>query len=206
MNHLNEYREIRKLHQEISDKMFEYYMANEKKYQEQLSGNLKESYEKGWNVQGFNVNFIDSTQNHTYFDLLFYKNFETKCISETFLEKKKVRSEKKVTLVNAMLNSVCSLYKVVEVKQEECVVVLENVFTAEKITITDERLGLNEKIKDKLLFLRIITYKGINFLSGLTYVFDKNDSDVRKWIKKHKKHRIEPARVILELYKIYYKL
>ncbi|MEG2550116.1 MAG: hypothetical protein RSA06_04725, partial [Erysipelotrichaceae bacterium] len=198
------YRKLRAFHQEIQDKMGEYFMnnVNPDKIFDYLSEdkyifNFLESQEK----VRFDIEI--GYQRFAFMDLQLYKHTNHAGVCEIFLDKKKVRSERKIAFIKGELESVPALYSIIKIDDDRLHVTVENVLTRKRTTICDEKLCFNENLDTKYLFMRILTFEGISFQTGLNFTFSKKDPKIINWIKKSRKH-YRPTLQMLELY-MYYK-
>lgn len=198
---LKQYHQTRKLHQQIIDKMSDFFND----YQDACEEIVNQGFNQYDLDCEISFNYDDGLQRNVFGDFFIYPHFNDS-LSELFLREKKVRSEANKAMIQAMIDSKLGLYQVKDIDEEDCNVFLENVLTGEKITIVDERMALlNKKDMIQLLCLRVITYKGLSFQTGLCIGFEKNDPTIRKWIKKHKKHKVKTD-FLLEIYLYYCEL
>lgn len=194
--HIKKYHKTRELHQEIIDKMCKYH----DEHFEECDKIMKDGF-KGY-MKNICFDMRDNLDEKIFMDLLMHPYFEDS-LCELFLRKKKVRSEKNISMIQAMIDSSISVYKVVDVDRLNCYVTLEDVLTSKKVTIVDERLSIVGGNLNAVFFvMRIITWEGISFQTGTTMAFNKNDPRIRKWIKRNKK-RHQPMQQLLELHEIY---
>ena len=194
--HVKKYHQARKLHQEIADRMSEYF----RDYNEECNKILDDGFSQMQRDVCFN--FDDKMQVHLLYDFLIYPHFNT-CLCEVFLKKKKVRSEKNLSMIHAMLESQPALYQVKNLEPEEFTAELENLMTGKRITIVDERMSIMNKPETMgFFYLRIITWNGISFQTGMGFPFEKSDGEIRRWIKRNK-NRNRVNEQILDLYEMY---
>lgn len=194
---LHDYRRARKLHQELCTKMNQEYNAAYEHYDEQLKLNFCRS-----GVQDVCLDFHDSMHLQFFFDMLIYKYFDTECLCECFLKGKRVRAAEKKELIENMLDSFTSIFKIKEVVEEKCYVILEDVFTGKQYKLVDEKLPLNGNILNNFCYMRIIRFKDFYFQTGLLVKFLNHDTELHKFIKKQK-GRKRPLQMHLKMLAFY---
>lgn len=62
---------------------------------------------------------------------------------------------------------------------------MKNVLNNNEYCFTDIGLSSNLFNDNVYIYIRIITYHGISFGTGLNLAFDKNDEFIQKWIKEN---------------------
>ena len=71
-------------------------------------------------------------------ELFIYKNYPTLVsVTEVYLQKHKFRKEEKIKMLNSMMNSYASLFKIVDIDSKNGYVIYEDVFTKQKFKIID---------------------------------------------------------------------
>ena len=90
----------------------------------------------------------------------------------------------KVEFLHSMLNSVAGLFEVTKIEQSEGYVCLKEVFTGIEHRIIDIAMSGLQNSDDYYIYLRVITYNGISFGTGLNFTFKKNDPFIRQYIKR----------------------
>lgn len=183
-SHIKEYKKIRKLHGEIMESMMNYF------YNNNFELKVEHNIENIGNINRYNINskFDTSTELgiQAMANILVYKNArDINCITEEFIKNKKYRVQEKIDFLESMLNSEAGLFEITETDRKEGHVYLKNVLNNNEYCITD--IGLSSNLSnDKLyMYMRIITYHGISFGTGLNLAFDKNDKFIQKWIKEN---------------------
>lgn len=189
------YRQARAQHLLIEDKMDDYYADHENECIEILKQGLSK----------YNVSFdlSDQMQIRVYFDFLVYPHFKEN-LCDLFLRKRKVRSEKNISMIKAMKESKVGLFRIKQIDPANYQVQLEDMLTGETTTIHDERMSIlhANTPNTSLIMLRIITWDTISFQTGMGLLFDADDKDIRRWIKRNKNH-YQMTEQMVELYRIY---
>jgi hypothetical protein len=192
--HIKEYKKIRRMHSEIVDSMADYYENDkfeqkiEKPYQsdtDQAHKNRKAAK----TVLLYDLEFdMESDRSvHAFYDRLIYKVFpNVNCITEEYIQSHRYRKPEKVELLQCMLASRLGLFEVVSKDSTEGYVHLRDVLNGQEYTLTDIGLSGDFGSDDFLIYTRIITYRGVSFGTGLSLTFDKNDSFIKSFIKRHK--------------------
>lgn len=206
--HIKEYKKIRKLHGEITDSMATYYENG--KFQLQVTKPNIDKNEQSNIVRLIDVDFDPNTQvgSQGMANMVIYKNSSTtKCITEEFLEKNRFRKEEKIELLKSMLDSRAGLFEVTKTEPTEGYAYLKDVLTGSEFKITDIGLSGSPNYKSFYNYMRIITYNGVSFGTGLNLIFTKDDPFIQNWIKEHKKKYIDGEETVrfLELYNKYSK-
>ena len=109
-----------------------------------------------------------------------------KITSKVDLHKPKGKPEK-IEMLNSMLNSVAGLFEITNTNRELGEVYLRNVFTKKEYCVTDIGLSSNFNNETFYMYMRIITYDGISFGTGLNLIFNKKDKFICNWIKENLK-------------------
>jgi hypothetical protein len=65
---------------------------------------------------------------------------------------------------------------------------LKEVFTGEEYKITDTGLSGNKNHGDSYIYMRVITYQGVSFGTGLSLMFEKTDPFIIDFIKREQKN------------------
>lgn len=194
--HIKKYKEARKLHQEIADSMSKYFRENEEECFDIVKHNLMNKF----NTE---IDFQEDIDIKVFMDILVHPYSED-CLCNIFLKKHKVRTEKKIKMIEAMKSSTFSVYKVIDTDMINRSVTLEDVFTKKRITIIDLRLAmLKPNMKKYYIGMRIITFDDISFQTGLLLPFNHNDQDFRKVIKLNRS-RYQPLKILIDFFNIYH--
>lgn len=179
--HIKEYKKIRKLHCEIIDSMMNYfYNKNSELVIDYNIDNV--------NVYDINSKFDTSTQlgAQALGNVVIYKNAPNmNCITEDYIKNKKYRAQEKIEFLESMLNSEAGLFEVTKTDRKEGQVYVRNVLNNNEYCLTDIGLSSNLSNENFYMYMRVITYHGISFGTGLNLVFDKKDKFIQKWIKEN---------------------
>ncbi len=192
--HIKEYYKIRNLHREIVASMADYYDAGHfelginpsyvsPEHADPKSGQDSEK------LVLFNTGFDMETREgaQAFFDLLIYKQAPNmNCITEEYLARNRFRKPEKLALLQSMLHSTLGLFEITQVDEREGFVFLRDIFTASEHKIIDVGLSGSKGQEKVYLYTRIITAGDISFNTGLSLVFDKTDSFIQDFIRRHK--------------------
>ena len=119
-------------------------------------------------------------------NVVIYKNASNmNCITEDFIKNKKYRAQEKIEFLESMLNSEAGLFEVTKTDRKEGQVYVRNVLNNNEYCLTDIGLSSNLSNENFYMYMRVITYHGISFGTGLNLVFDKKDKFIQKWIKEN---------------------
>jgi hypothetical protein len=86
-----------------------------------------------------------------------------------------------------MLNSKLGLFEIAGTDMKEGYAYLKNVFPGAEYTIVDIGLSGNRNNDGVYIYTRVISHNGINFSSGLNFLFTKTDFFIKNHIQQHKK-------------------
>ena len=179
--HIKEYKKIRKLHREIIDSMMNYFYN--KNSELVIDYNIDNE-----NVYDINSKFDTSTQlgAQALGNVVIYKNAPNmNCVTEDYIKNKKYRAQEKIEFLESMLNSEAGLFEVTKTDRKEGQVYVRNVLNNNEYCLTDIGLSSNLSNENFYMYMRVITYHGISFGTGLNLVFDKKDKFIQKWIKEN---------------------
>ncbi len=201
--HIKKYKKIRKLHNEIMESMMKYIYQG--KFEFEVDNSINKIDIK--HVSYLDTEFDTSTELgiQAMANILVYKNScSTNCVTEEYIEKKKLKTQEKNELLESMLNSVAGLFEIIQTDREKGQVHLKDVLTNKEYCITDIGFSSNLHNDKVYIYTRIITYQDISFGTGFNLIFDKNDEFICKWIKDNldNTNKQEIARFI-ELYNEY---
>lgn len=202
---INEYMNLRKIQSKIYlDIMDEYDIVNAS-LNEKIQKIIKEiSNEIKKNKVNINLELSDLNEKdiNIIYDLLIYKNHHK---LESFIEKyikNNVFEKQENMMIHAMKKSTIGLFKVKQIKRNKGYIIVEEIFTHKRFKVIDLTLSLLEN-KNVYLFTRIISYNEINFTTNITFLFDKNSNQIKKYIKKYKDLPISNALKYVSLYSLY---
>ena len=207
--HVKKYKLARKMHQEIVDGMLDFY--DQGKFEQTVDTNETDQYADDYRTGKRAIELIDCGFDlrtdlgvKTFFDIMIYKPAPNmNCITEVFIAKNRYRKPEKIELLQGMLNSTLGLFEVVKFEKDTAYVTLKHVFTGKKFRIVDIGLSGSTDPDQLYIYTRVIPYYDINFGTGLSLVFPKNDLFIRQFIAEEKKNyrsNGELAR-LLKLYK-----
>lgn len=201
---IKKYEKIRKLHCEVIDSMMNYNDSGkfELKF---LAGISEEELLSSPNLKIIDSYFDTNTQlgAQAMGNVLVYKNSkDMNCITEEYINKNKFRKPEKIEMLNSMLNSVAGLFEITYTNRELGEVHLRDVLTEKEYCVTD--IGLSSNFNNEIfyMYMRIITYDGISFGTGLNLIFNKNDKFICNWINENIKEYNNKQELMrfLELY------
>lgn len=183
---LRQYRKYEKLLKELKEHMIDFFFSNDPKYIAYLSENIKHISSSS-NLQKTTVALDTTDDIGWYADMMIYPKKGEHCLCSYYLETKKARSADKVELINAMLNSSLSLYKIIALNPETGTITLEDCFGNGKVVVYDEAIAQQPKYLNWHMMERIIEVQDLKFLSGLHFMYQLNY--LNRWIKKRKNRR-----------------
>ena len=191
--HIKEYNKIRMIHNEIIDNMASYYDSGKfslkfKSDPEHMKDNIG-SNAKPLDISALSYSFdINSdTDSTTYYDMAIYKCApNATSITEEYLTKHRFKNPEKIEMLEAMQNSYLGLFEITSADMQTAYVNLRDVFTGKEFTIIDTGLCMQMTF-DEYLYLRVITYREVSFVTGLVFIFLKKDSFIKTFIKNEKK-------------------
>jgi hypothetical protein len=184
--HIKEYRKIRGMHSQIVNTMIQYH--HDGKFKEQIDTGFVSGTEPEKTVYLLESTFDLETSAGTlcFYDMWIYKTSSNMaCITEDFIRNHRYRKPEKIEFLYSMLDSKPGLFEIMRTDMEEGYVYIKDVFTGDEYAIID--IGLSMSENDYYIYTRIISYHGINFSSGLNFLFKKTDSFIRNFIKRHGK-------------------
>jgi hypothetical protein len=193
-SHIREYKKMRKMHGEILDNMMDYYYAGnfEQKFNNDCTEQQKFENKKGDNKIILLESSFDMESNvgsQAFADIMIYKNFPNKnCITEEFIKTNRYRKLEKIEFLHSMIDAKLGLFEVTGIDSDEGYANVKEVFTGREYKLTDMGLsGSFASYKNTYIYTRIITYRSVNFSTGLNFVFAKKDAFIQKFINRHKK-------------------
>lgn len=202
--HIKEYKNIRKLHDEVMKSMMEYFQRG--KFKLKIDNDIENIDKNG--ISCINTKFDTSTELgiQAMANIIVYKNAcNMNCITEEFIKSNRFKAQAKIELLESMINSVAGLFEITETDRNNGQVHLKNVLDNKEYCITD--IGFSSNLhNDKIyLYTRIITYHNISFGTGLNLAFDKNDEFICRWIKENLKdiNKKQEISRFIELYNEY---
>ena len=205
--HIKKYKRARKIHGEIMDSMIRYFESS--KYKENTEKNYMNIIKQQENeIKQLDTFFDTRTQLgvQALANVVIYKNIgNMECITEEFIKNNRYKKKEKEEFLKSMLDSKAGLYEIIKTDFEEAQVYIKNVLNGEVTQLTDIGMSGNKNNTGHYFYTRIISYDDINFGTGLSLIFDKNDKFIQKWIKDNKKNYNEKQEIIrfLELYNKY---
>lgn len=184
--HIKKYNAARNLHAKLNREMGTYLVTekyNYQKYLAQIEKDLQKetkNYQFKLNVNNFNDEFI-------LYELTAIKNHpDVPAMTEIFLKEKRYQNEEEKEMLESLIHSYASLFKVISGNINTGYVTLEDVFTKERYKIIDTSLSLSFYVNhspELYMYNRLIEYNGIRFASGIPCVFHKMTKPLQKLIK-----------------------
>ncbi|MDR1689720.1 MAG: SEC-C domain-containing protein [Clostridiales bacterium] len=209
--HIKEYMAIRKIHQEILNSMVKYYEIG--MFEQKIDPNYGHgsSADNGgkdhiFSLHSLSFDFASYRETQAFFDMMVYKPAPNmNCITEEYITKRKYRKTEKVEFLKSMLNSKLGLFDIVDKDVNEGYAYIKDVLSGTEYKLTDVGLSDEHGNEGMYIYTRIITYKGVNFGTGLNLVFYKDDPFIKSFIKRNKADYDEKAEYIrfVELYKYF---
>ncbi|MCD7839443.1 MAG: hypothetical protein LUG46_02300 [Erysipelotrichaceae bacterium] len=179
-----EYQKVRKLHQEIYDKMDITFNEDDRKM---FTNIIKSS-----NCDGIYFDFSIKQHEKIYAEFLIYPQISgIQSKIEYLRQHTRIRKAEKLDMIDAMIDSTYGMFEVVQRDDMNGVTYLENVFTHEQIPLMDGSLGMFGQLEDAYIYIHIIRYHNIYFQTGLIIGLNKN-KETFKWLKQNKKIFMKP--------------
>ena len=201
--HIKKYYKLRRLHSEILDNMEDYIMSGKYNINKEFQVARKKIDKEVGNIR-INLNYNDDNDMSVFTELFIYKNHPTLVsVTEVYLQKHKFRKEEKIKMLNSMMNSHASLFKIVDVDSTNGYVIYEDVFTKQKFKIIDIAMSCTSTIDNKkatYVYNRIITYDNISFGTGIPCIMTYKFKPLQKFIEKYKNKSISGFAKCLMLY------
>ncbi len=175
---VQEYLQARKIHQDMYDLMDVTY---NKEHAHWFSDIIYLS-----RYQNMRFNIAQSHDEKLYGEVLIYPQHESvqsKC--EYYKENNLLETSEQKDMLEAMLHSIYGMYRIVGRDDLNALTTVENIYTREKITLTDMNLGGLNQSKEVYIYLHIIHYHDIYFQTGLCMFF-KISKSTTKWLKQSK--------------------
>ena len=186
--HIKAYNKARNTHGEIVNAMVQYHQDG--KFERRVSNDIAPGI-KYKNLRLLKSDFDLNTREggQAFYDMLIYKSTPSmSCITEDFIRDHRYKKPEKIEFLHSMLDSKLGLFEVTDINMEEGYAYLKDVFTGNECTIIDIGLSGQPNYDDNYLYTRIITYRDINFGSGLNLIFNKKEQFIKNFIQKHKKN------------------
>lgn len=196
--HIAKYRKIRKYHEKIGNQMLAYFQKHEQDFKQSFTDNVFNS--KNYKMYNLKFDLSIAIDKLTFIDIVLYQLPNNLC--KQFIDEKLATSTQDTAFINAMLTSQMGLFQISSIDKKSRLVTFENILSGELITIIDESMSKSDIPEHLIIFMRVITYDGISFQTGLTYVFRNDDPRIRKWIKRHKQRRLH-TKEFIELFQMY---
>lgn len=194
--HLKKYLEIRKKIDTISNKMLEYFEKGNYNFDEEFNKINKILYDECTCInENIMLNWRDDKD--ILLDMLLFKNSpNVNCMISEFLSKKLYKDEEEKKILECMLKSTLSIYKMLK-RHDNGFIEIEDLITKKRIRIVDIA-GSLELNKDNYMINRIISYNGISFGTGINLITNENNKEVEDYLKKHINNKSKIT-VIMEL-------
>lgn len=186
--HIKEYHKIRELHTEIANAMIQYYYDGKFKRKLDIGDASQRNKENTFQLLESEFDLDTRTGEYAFYDMLIYKPAANmNSITEAFIQNRRYRKPEKIEFLHSMLDSKLGLFEIIGVDSGEGYAFLKEVFTGAEHKIIDIGLSGNQNNDEFYIYTRIITYHGVNFGTGLNFIFHKADSFIQKYIEDHKK-------------------
>lgn len=194
--HLQKYLEIRKNTDSISNKMLEYFKEGNYNFDDEFSKISKILYEECTYInENISLNWKDDKD--ILLDMLLFKNSpNVNCMVSEFLSKKLYEDEEEKRILECMLKSTLSIYKVLK-RHDNGFIEIQDLITKKRIRIVDiaGSLEINEDI---YMVNRIISYNGISFGNGISLITNSSNREIDNYLKKNINNKSKIT-VIMEL-------
>lgn len=194
--HLQKYLEIRKNTDSISNKMLEYFKEGNYNFDDEFSKISKILYEECTYInENISLNWKDDKD--ILLDMLLFKNSpNVNCMVSEFLSKKLYKDEEEKRILECMLKSTLSIYKMLK-RHDNGFIEIEDLITKKRIRIVDIA-GSLELNKDNYMINRIISYNGISFGNGISLITNSSNREIDNYLKKNINNKSKIT-VIMEL-------
>ena len=190
MPHILEYKQARRMHEEIQNAMINFYeKGNFKQQLDSGSSKLSNNFELYGIVEFLDCEFdLDTDLGiKAFLDMMIYKTAsDCNCIAEVFINRRRYRRPEKVEFLQAMLESTIGLFQIVEVDIEMAFVTLEHVFTSKRYKIIDIGISATPQSVSNYVYTRIIDYGDVSFGTGFAMLFKRSNKFIRKFIASEK--------------------
>ncbi len=204
-NHIKKYRKIRNLHNTIMADMQDYIHAGGEIFDYYSLETIKE-IRKIINKIGFGLNLDNQDDLRIFLDLIIYDNLSSiKSVVDIYLENKKYKNAEKNKMLEAMKNSVVSLFLIKDVDKDNGYVTYEDVFTKKQYQVVDVALISSYIAYDEIklyIYNRLITYDDMTIATGLNCAFTSESEQLKKFLKKNKFKENSSFENTLMLYKM----
>lgn len=194
--HLQRYLEIRKKTDSISNKMLEYFKEGNYNFDDEFNKISKILYEESTYInENISLNWKDDKD--ILLDMLLFKNSSNvNCMVSEFLSKKLYEGEEEKKILECMLKSTLSIYKVLK-RHDNGFIEIQDLITKKRIRIVDiaGSLEINEDI---YMVNRIISYNGISFGNGISLITNSSNREIDNYLKKNINNKSKIT-VIMEL-------
>lgn len=184
--HIKKYNEARSLHAKLNREMGKYLITENydyKKYLEQIEKDLQKETPN----YRFKLDLNNPNDEFILYELTAIKNHpDIPAITEIFLKEKRYQNEEEKEMLESLIHSYASLFKVISSNINTGYVILEDVFTKERYKIIDTSLSLSFYVNhspELYMYNRLIEYKGVRFATGIPCVFHKMTKPLQKLIK-----------------------
>ncbi len=194
--HCQKYLEIRHKTDNIFNKMLEYYANDNYNFAVEFEKISKIIYDESTEInKDIVLNWQDDK--NILIDLILFKNCSTaKWITSEFLSKNLYENEEEKEILECMLKSQISIYKIIKC-YESGFVEIQDLITNKrmKIVVIASSLGINNDI---YILNRIISYNGISFGTGLDLITTSNNKEIDNYLKYRTKNKFRIT-IIMEL-------
>jgi len=118
---------------------------------------------------------------------------EDKSVAETFFQSQRVKNDIERDILNALISSYTSLFKIESTHRDEKVIILKDILNErDEIKLTD--IGFSETASPgMLLFTRIVPFENFNMTSGLSFPFpaDREEYLLRRYRRIKRKYKAQ---------------
>jgi hypothetical protein len=185
--HIKEYYKTRNIHSEIVNTMIQYH--NDGKFERRIeSDTISEKKPRKLVLLESDFNLGTREGSQAFFDMLIYKTARNiSCITDDFIRNDRYKKSEKTEFLHSMLDSKLGLFEVTGTDMKEGYAYIKDVFTGAEYKLIDIGLSGQQEYGNYYIYTRIITYRNINFGTGLNLIFPKTDRFIKNHIKEHKK-------------------
>lgn len=116
-----------------------------------------------------------------------------KSVAETFLQSQDLKNDIEKDILNALISSYTSLFKIESIDRNEKLILLKDILNErDEIKLID--IGFSETASlEMLLFIRIVSFEHFNMTSGISFLFsaDQEEYLLRRYRRMKRKYKTQ---------------
>lgn len=189
--HIQQYKKIRKVHDNMCSAMADY-LKNHQDYIDNYYNLAKEECAKN-NAKWLDIDFkkINEERLFAFSELTFYKNRDDiPSITEIFIKDGMGTNSIKRKVLDAMNDSYASLFKIVEADANNGYLTFKDVWSDKKFKIIDVSMSSAYSVQGEFevyTYTRVIKYDDMFFSTGSFMNFSGENEALKQFIKNYKK-------------------